>query len=86
MRTGFSGSCLTAKAWLGVMLAAIVAVSLARVPADARPSSSKSADPAVAFMEKVARDLLAGAMRGGTSLMTIFGQVLASPEYAARAT
>ena len=54
MRTGFSGSCLTAKAWLGVMLAALVAVSLARVPADARPSSSKSGDPAVAFMQQVA--------------------------------
>ncbi|HWV81160.1 MAG TPA: ABC transporter substrate-binding protein [Hyphomicrobiaceae bacterium] len=61
MRTGFISSCLTAKAWLGVALGALVAVSLAQVPADARPSSSKSADPAVAFMEQVARDLLAGA-------------------------
>jgi len=61
MRTWFNRSCLPAKAWLGMALAALVAVSLVKAPADARPSSGKHADPAVAFMEQVARDLLAGA-------------------------
>jgi len=61
MRTLFNGSCLRLKAWLGVALAALLALSLVEVPADARPSSSKPEDPAVAFMAQVARDLLAGA-------------------------
>ncbi|MFN3744855.1 MAG: ABC transporter substrate-binding protein [Hyphomicrobiaceae bacterium] len=38
-----------------------MALSLVKGPADARPSSNKPADPAVVFMEQVARDLLAGA-------------------------
>jgi phospholipid transport system substrate-binding protein len=61
MRTWFNRTCLPAKAWLGVALAALVAVSLVKAPADARPSSGKAEDPAVAFMGQVARDLMAGA-------------------------
>jgi phospholipid transport system substrate-binding protein len=61
MRAWFKGSCLQVKGWAGVVLAALVAVSLLDMPADARPSSAKQTDPAVAFMEQVARDLLAGA-------------------------
>jgi len=62
MRTGFYGSCLTVKAWVGVALAALVAVSFVMAPADAQSSSTKKAeDPAVAFMGQVARDLMAGA-------------------------
>ena len=61
MRTWFNRSCLPAKAWAGMALAALVALSLVKAPADARPSSGKPADPAVAFMEQVARELLAGA-------------------------
>lgn len=61
MRTWFDGSCLTLKAWVGAGLFALLAFSLAEGPANARSSSTKSADPAVAFMGQVARDLLAGA-------------------------
>lgn len=61
MRAWFKGSCLQVKGWAGFVLAALVAVSVLDMPADARPSSGKQADPAVAFMEQVARDLLAGA-------------------------
>jgi len=61
MRMWFSHLRLGARAWLGVGLAATIAVSLVEVPAAARPSSAKSSDPAVVFMEQVARDLLAGA-------------------------
>jgi phospholipid transport system substrate-binding protein len=61
MRAWFKGSCLQVKGWAGLVLAALVAVSLLDMPADARPSSAKQTDPAVAFMEQVARDLLAGA-------------------------
>lgn len=61
MRASFGLSRLQpVKAWLGAILAVLVAFSLTEKPADARPSG-KSNDPAVQFMEQVARDLLAGA-------------------------
>jgi phospholipid transport system substrate-binding protein len=61
MRAWFTLSCLrSSKAWLGAALAVLVAVSLAKTPADARPASLKG-DQAAEFMDKVGRDLLAGA-------------------------
>ena len=61
MRASFGRFCLpSAKAWLGAILALLIAVSLTERPADARPAGAAD-DPAVRFMEQVARDLLAGA-------------------------
>jgi phospholipid transport system substrate-binding protein len=54
----------SAKGWLGGLLAALVVASFVKAPADAQTvqaKASKSNDPAVQFMEQVARDLLAGA-------------------------
>jgi len=67
MRAWQLTSCFpTAKGWLGGLLAVLVAVSIVKAPAGAqtvpaKATQAKSNDPAVQFMEQVARDLLAGA-------------------------
>lgn len=67
MRARHQKSCFpSAKVWLGGLLAALIAVSFVKGPADAqtvlaKAAKAKSDDPAVRFMEQVARDLLAGA-------------------------
>jgi phospholipid transport system substrate-binding protein len=67
MRAWQSTSCFSAaNGWLGGLLAVLVAVSLVKAPAvaqtvPAKATQAKSTDPAVQFMEQVARDLLAGA-------------------------
>jgi phospholipid transport system substrate-binding protein len=65
MRARHKTSCFpSAKVWLGGLLAVLVAVSFVKGTADAQTvltKATKSNDPAVQFMEKVARDLLAGA-------------------------
>lgn len=71
MRAWFDDSRrVSAKAWLGAVLAILMAASFGGGADRAAATSAKSNDPAVQFMEQVGRDLLAGARARSPMLLS----------------